>query len=98
MTVNQVDPLVKWVQLDNPLYPTCIAGYVIADQASGLQAVVNSSQKSLTAQQLNETGFPYCTTLHPTVTPVTTMGQRLTTVQGSNALYTTLFDPSMLDI
>ena len=98
MTINQEDPIIEWVQLDNPLYPTCISGYEITDQATGLQTVVNSGKRSLTARQLNETGFPYCTTLRPTVTPVTQMGQRLTTVPGYNALDTILFDPGISDL
>ena len=95
VTINQVDPLIEWVQVDNPLYPTCITGYVIADQLTRRSTIVSSTTRSLTAQQLNAAGFPYCTTIHPTVTPITPMGP-LMTVQGSNALYTSLIDPGKL--
>ena len=89
VTINQVDPLIEWVQMDNPLYPTCITGYVIADQLTERSITVDSTTRSLTAQQLNAAGFPYCTTIHPTVTPITPMGP-LMTVQGSS---TTIRDP-----
>ena len=73
MTINQVDPLIEWEQMDNPLYQTCFTGYVIADQISA-QSGTFSSTRSLTAQQLSAVGFPYCTTIRLTVIPVTLMG------------------------
>ena len=74
VTINQVNPLIEWEQIDNPLYPTCITGYVIADHLSGESTTVNSTTRSLTAQQIIEAGFPYCVSIRPTVTPITPMG------------------------
>ncbi len=86
-----MDPLIEWVQATSPLYPTCITGYEIT---SGNRSIppVNSTVRSLTGQQLSASGFPYCTTLHPTVTPLTLMGP-LTPVMGSNNIYAPLIDP-----
>ena len=94
MTVNQVDPLIEWVQMDNPLYPTCITSYVISDQLSDRSITVNSITRSLTTQHLKAAGFPYCTSISPTVTPITPIGP-LMSVQGSNVLNTFLRDPGM---
>ena len=74
VTINQVDPLIEWVQIDNPLYPTCITGYVITDQISAQSGTFSSTTRSLTAQQLSAVGFPYCTTIRLTAIPVTLMG------------------------
>ena len=74
VTINQVDPLIEWVQMDNPLYPTCITGYVITDQNSRQSGTFSSTTRSLTAQQLSTVGFPYCTTIRLTVIPVTLKG------------------------
>ena len=92
VTINRADPLIEWVQMDNSLLSACILEYVIADQTSQTLALtVNSTTRSLTAQQLNAAGFPYCTTIHPTVTPITPMGP-LVTVEGSGNLV--IKDPS----
>ncbi len=93
-----MDPLIKWSQTVNPLYPTCITGYVVTDQGNPfLTITVDSTVTSLTTQQLNASGFPYCITIHPTVTPMTPMGP-LTSVMGSSNLYANLIDPGRLYI
>ncbi|XP_064393493.1 mucin-2-like [Halichondria panicea] len=93
VTINQMDPLIEWTQTLNPLYPTCITEYVVIDQGNqSLTSIVDSDTRSLTAQQLNAAGFPYCISIHPTVTPTTPMGP-LTSVMGSSNLYTNLIDP-----
>ncbi len=90
-----MDPLIEWIQTPNPLYPTCITGYVVTDQGNqSLTTVVDSTVTSLTAQQLNAAGFPYCISIHPTVTPLTLMGP-LTSVDGSSNLYANLIEPGM---
>ncbi len=82
-----MDPLIEWTQTPNPLYPTCITKYVVTDQENqSLTITVDSTVTSLTAQQLNTAGFPYCISIHPTVTP---MGP-LTPAMGSSNLYTNL--------
>ena len=91
--VNQVDPLIEWVQMDNPLYPTCITEYFIDGGAGlGLNTTVDSTTRSFTARQLNAAGFPYCIRIQPTVTPITPMGS-LVTLQGSGDVHTNLIDP-----
>ncbi len=90
VTINIMDPLIEWVQATSPFYPTCVTGYTVA--SGDINITVDSSVRSLTGQQLNEAGFPYCTTLHPTVTPLTPRGP-LTTVMGSSNVYTNLIDP-----
>ena len=93
-----MDPLIKWNQTVNPLYPTCITGYLVADQGNpSLTTNVTSNVTSLTSQQLNAAGFPYCISIHPTVTPLTPMGP-LTPVMGISNLYTNLIDPGRLYI
>ena len=95
MTINPVDPLIEWVQMDNPLYPTCITGYFINGGAGlGLNTTVNSTTRSLTAQQLNAAGFPYCTTMNVTVTPITPMGHLMT---GQGDTLVTLIDPGIYE-
>ena len=92
MTTNQVDPLIEWVQMDNPLYPTCITGYVIRDELNQAHSTtVDSLTRSLTTQQLNSAGFPYCTTIHPLVTPITSVGPLMTAQQLESII---LQDPS----
>ena len=96
MTVNQVDPLIEWVQMDNPLYPTCITGYEIHNETNGILVLtVDNSTRSVTGQQLNEVGFPYCTSIQPTVRPITPI-RPLGAVPGRNADSTDLIDPSKL--
>ncbi len=88
-----MDPLIEWTQTPNPLYPTCITEYVVTDQVNqSLTTTVNSTTRSLTAQQLNAAGFPYCISINPTVTPRTVMGD-LTSVIGSSNLNANLIDP-----
>ncbi len=89
VTINMMDPLIEWTH-DVTLYPSCITNYTVA--SGGMSITVDSGVRSLTGQQLNEAGFPYCTTLHPTVTPLTPRGP-LTTVMGSSNVYTNLIDP-----
>ena len=75
VNISVMDPLIKWTQTPNPLYPTCITKYVVTDQGNqSLTITVDSTVTSLTAQQLNAAGFPYCISIHPTVTPMTPMG------------------------
>ena len=93
VTTNNEDPLIEWVQIENPLYPTCITGYVIADQISGQSTTVNSTARSLTAQQLTAAGFPYCVSIRPTVTPLTSIGP-IQAVNGLGEL--SLIDPGIL--
>ncbi len=98
VTINQMDPLIEWTQTLNPLYPTCITEYVVIDQGNqSLTSIVDSDTRSLTAQQLNAAGFPYCISIHPTVTPRTPMGH-LTSVMGISNLYTNLIDPGRVYI
>ncbi len=85
-----MDPVIEWNRIDSTLYPTCITGYVVADL--GNLTLTISTVTSLTAQQLNAAGFPYCISIQPTVTPLTPMGP-LATVVGSSNL--TLIDPGM---
>ena len=94
MSINQVDPLIEWVQMDNPLYPTCISGYVIGTNQITEQntIIVSTTTRSLTAQQLNTAGFPYCTIINTTVTPITPMGPLLTV---SGNIPVTLIDPGI---
>ena len=93
MTINPVDPLIEWVQMDSSLYATCIAGYFIDGGAGlGLNTTVNSATRSITAQQLNAAGFPYCIRIQPTVTPITPMGS-LMAASGSGDVFTNLIDP-----
>ncbi len=93
-----MDPLIEWTQTPNPLYPTCITEYVVTDQGNqSLTTTVNSTVTSLTAQQLNAAGFPYCISIHPTVTPRTPMGP-LTSAMSSSNLYTNLIDPGRVYI
>ncbi len=82
-----MDPLVEWAQTPNPLYPTCITGYVVIVLGnSSLTTIVNSTIRSLTSQQLNTAGFPYCISVQPTVTPMTPMGPLATAVGSSNLI------------
>ncbi len=85
VTVSLMDPVIEWTQIDRTLYPTCITGYVVANQGdtSINTTVVDSTVMSLTAQQLNASGFPYCISIHPTVTPRTPMGPLATAVGSS---------------
>ncbi len=93
-----MDPLIEWTHALNPLYPTCITGYLVTNQGNqSLTTTVDSTVTSLTAQQLNAAGFPYCISIHPTVTPLTPMGP-LTPVMGSSNPYTNLIDPGRLYI
>ncbi len=92
-----MDPLVNWTQTVNPLYPTCITNFTVTDQGNqSLTTVVNSTVTSLTAKELNAAGFPYCISIHLTVTPLTPMGA-LTSVMGSSNPYTDLIDPGRCD-
>ena len=96
MTINQADPLIEWVQMDNPLYPTCITGYEIRDETNMLLALtVDSSTRSVSGQTLSAAGFPYCSRIQPTVAPVTPM-RLLGAVPGSNTNVTDLIDPGEL--
>ncbi len=93
VTINTMDPLIVWTQIDNPLYPTCITGYLVTDLGNqSLTTTVNSNTTELTAQHLNAAGFPYCISIHPTVTPLTPMGP-LTLAMGTSNLYADLIDP-----
>ena len=84
--------------MDNPLYSTCITEYIIdGGPGLGLNTTVDSTTRSLTAQQLNAAGFPYCITIHPTVIPITSMGPSMA-VQGSGVLSTVVRDPGKLII
>ena len=79
---------------DNPL---CISEYVIADQVNQtFSLTVDATIRSLTAQQLNAAGFPYCTTIQPTLTPITPMGPSMT-VRGSGVLSSVVRDPGKLN-
>ena len=90
-----MDPIIAWIQAPNFLYPTCITGYVVTDLGNSfLTTTADSTVMSLTAQQLNTAGFPYCISIHPTVTPLTPMGP-LTTTVGFN---TPLIDPGNIII
>ncbi len=94
VNISVMDPLIKWTQTPNPLYPTCITEYVVTDQGNqSLTITVDSTVTSLTTQQLREKNFPYCINIRPTVTPRTPMGD-LTSVMSSSNLYTYLIDPS----
>ncbi len=87
-----MDPIIEWTQLPNLLYPTCITGYVVTDQGNpSLTITVDSTRRSLTAQQLNAAGFPYCISILHTVTPLTPMGDLATAVGPS--IY--LIDPGI---
>ena len=88
-----MDSIIEWTQIDRILYPTCITGYVVADLGNpSLTTNVTSNVTSLTSQQLNVAGFPYCISILPTVTPLTSMGPLATTVGSSNL---TLIDPGI---
>ncbi|XP_064393507.1 uncharacterized protein LOC135340988 isoform X1 [Halichondria panicea] len=91
VVVNEIDPVIEWNRIDSTLYPTCITGYVVADLGNpSLTTNVTSTVTSLTAQQLNAAGFPYCISIQPTVTPMTPVGDLATAVGSSNL---TLIDP-----
>ena len=93
VTINQVDPLIEWEQMGNPLYPTCITEYFIDGGAAlDVNITVNSTTRSLTAQQLIAAGFPNCISIHPTVTPITPMGP-LTSASGNKSVM--LIGPGM---
>ena len=93
MTINSVDPLIDWVQMDNSFYSTCITEYFIDGGAGlGLNTTVNSTTRSLTAQQLNAAGFPYCIRIQPTVTPITAVGS----LMAAGNMFTDLIDPGRL--
>ncbi len=96
VTINTMDPLIVWTQIDNPLYPTCITGYLVTDLGNpSLTTTVNSNTTELTAQQLNAAGFPYCISIQPTVTPLTPMGP-LTPAMGSSIA--NLTDPGRTNV
>ena len=96
MTINQGDPLIEWVQMDNPLYQTCITGYEIRDEINEtLVLIVDNSTRSVSGQNLSAAGFPYCSRIQPTVAPVTPM-RLLGAVPGSNTNVTDLIDPGKL--
>ncbi len=93
-----MDPLIEWTQTPNPLYPTCITGYLVTDLGNpSLTSTVDSTVMSLTAQQLNAAGFPYCISIQPAVTPMTPMGP-LTSAMGSSILYANLIDPGRTNV
>ena len=96
MTINQGDPLIEWVQMDNPLYPTCITGYEIRDAVNeSLVLTVDNSTRSVSGQNLIAFGLPYCSRIQPTVAPVTPM-RILRAVPGSNTNVIDLIDPGEL--
>ena len=82
-----MDPVIEWTQIDRTLYPTCITGYVVANQGdTSINTTVDSTVMSLTTQQLNAAGFPYCISIQATVTPITPMRPLATAVGSSISL------------
>ncbi len=91
-----MDPVIEWTQIDRILYPTCITNYLVTDLRNQfLTITVDSTVTSLTAQQLSAAGFPYCVSIHPTVTPLTPVGSLATAVGSSITL---LINPGKLYI
>ncbi len=66
---NSERTVLQWDQMPNTNYPACITSYSIS--WSGVTYNTTDTSTSVTRDQLNASGFPFCTITSVTVTPVT---------------------------
>ncbi len=71
VSTNSENTVLQWDQMANTDYPDCITSYSIG--WSGMTYNTNNTSTLVTREILSASGFPFCTTIFVTVTPVTPM-------------------------